>query len=51
MAKYHNPAVPTTVLQEIVLWKAMGVSMDDIVDRLRTRTVPSGYALCMWTPG
>ncbi len=45
----HNPAVPISVLQDILNWKG---SDDDVVDRLRPRTVPAGYPwtdTCPWT--
>lgn len=39
-----NPAVSNEVLKEIVQWKHEGLSLDGIIDRLRPRTVPSGYS-------
>ena len=51
MAERPNPAVSSSLLQEIWNWKQKGVSMTDIVSRLRTRTVPSGYPYHTWKPG
>lgn len=45
-SKHPNPAVPLSLLTEILEWREGGISMDDIVDRLRPRTVPSGYPYC-----
>ena len=51
MAERPNPAVSSSLLQEIWNWKQKGVSMTDIVSRLRTRTVPNGYPYHTWKPG
>ena len=50
-AKHHNPAVPLAVLREIVEWKQGGATMDDVVARLRLRTVPHGHTTHTWTSG
>ena len=50
-AEVVNRAVPTKVLKEILTWKGEGCTIDDIVTRLRNRTVPSGYAHHMWSEG
>lgn len=50
-SKHPNPAVPLSLLTEILEWREGGISMDDIVDRLRPRTVPSGYPYCTWKAG
>jgi len=43
---------PTDVLNEVWNWKTSGhLSMEDIVDRLRVKTVPSGYTYCSWILG
>ena len=39
------------LLEDIEEWKYHGASDDDVVCRLRLRTVPSGYAYSMWTKG
>lgn len=43
-----NCVVPREVLCEVLLLKKNGVTMEDIVSRLRCRTVPSGYSLHCW---
>lgn len=50
-AKYHNPAVPVSVLDEIFQWINNGALMSDVIDRLRCRTVPPGYETHSWSPG
>ena len=42
-AKLPNPAVSTHLLMEIMKWKEEGAQEDDIITRLRPRTVPIGY--------
>lgn len=51
VAECANPAVSNTLLQEIARWKKQGICMEDIVDRLRPRTVPAGYSFLPWKPG
>ena len=51
MAEYDNPAVPCYVLQEIREWLNHGATLEDAVDRLRPRTVPSGCTIHTWKPG
>ena len=51
VAKHPNPAVPPSVLQEISNWIVQGASLEDAVDRLRSRTVPAGYNFHTWRPG
>lgn len=43
-----NPAVPNEVLVKIAHLKQDGISMEDIVSRLRSRTVPPGHAYHTW---
>ena len=38
-----SPAISVEKLEEILTWKDEKCSMDDIVTRLRQRTVPIGY--------
>ena len=49
LALTQNPAVPLSTLQDIQNWKRTGVSDEDVVDRLRARTVPAGYPYHKWT--
>lgn len=51
VAKQPTSAVSATLLREIWRWLQMGLSMTDVVSRLRTRTVPKGYSYHMWKPG
>ena len=44
----HNCVVPREVLCEVLLLKRNGMTMEDIVSRLRCRTVPSGYPIHSW---
>ena len=46
-----NAAVPTQLLTEILQWREDGVLEDDIISRLRTRTVPPGYPIHSWKKG
>ncbi|XP_064390678.1 uncharacterized protein LOC135338466 [Halichondria panicea] len=46
-----NPAVSASLLKEIHSWKRSGASLDDIVDRLRSRCVPPEYVPKPWMPG
>ena len=39
------------VLSEIFAWKQEGATLDDVVTRLRVRTVPSGYTIHNWIDG
>ena len=50
-AEHHNPAVPSDVLKEIWEWKQQGATLEDVIDRLRSRTVPPGYEPHPWTHG
>ena len=51
VAKTANPAVPTSLLQEVMTWKKQGISMSDTIDRLRSRTIPEGYTPHTWNRG
>lgn len=46
-----NPAVSTELLIEISGWMQSGATIEDVIDRLRTRTVPNGYSYRTWIPG
>ena len=51
-AEKHNPAVPPVLLCEIWLLKTVAsLSWDDIISRLRQRTVPAGYSIHAWKSG
>ena len=43
IARVTNPAVSSTLLQEVYQWNKEGATIDDIIERLRLRTVPSEY--------
>ena len=43
--------VPSALLKDILLWKLEGCSNDDVVARLRQRTVPKGYQFHPWIAG
>ena len=51
IAELDNEAVPQHVLSEICSWREQGISMEDILQRLRPRTVPPGYKFHTWKPG
>ena len=43
VAEYQNPAVPNTILKEILSWKAQGATAEDVLYRLGIRMVPPGF--------
>ena len=51
MAEIPNPAVSTELLREILFWQSEGATMNDIIVRLRQRTVPPGYTPHTYVPG
>lgn len=51
VAECPNPAVPSSVIQDINEWLLQGATMEDVVDYLRTLTVPIGYDFHTWKPG
>ena len=51
VAKVPNPAVSSSLMLEIQQLKVDGLSEQDIFSRLRSRTVPAGYAYTTWKPG
>ena len=51
VAEVPNPAVSSTLMLEIQQLKVDGLSEQDIFSRLRSRTVPAGYAFTTWKPG
>ena len=46
-----NPCVSHNLLTEIHSWRISGASVDDVVDCLRLRCVPSGYVPHPWSEG
>ena len=50
-AELPNDAISETTLRMILDWKMTGATMDEIIDRLRSQTVPRGYPIHEWTPG
>ena len=46
-----NVAVDTALLKKIHVWTGLGASEDDIIDRLRAQTVPTGHAFHTWIQG
>ena len=50
-AEVPNPAVDPGLLREILSWNRQGASVDDVIERLRVCTVPSGYTTHNWIIG
>ena len=46
-----NPAVPVETLKKVQDLLKGGISIEDIVDRLRTETDPTGYPCHPWRSG
>ena len=46
-----NPAVPVEMLKKVQDLLKSGINIKDIVDRLRTETVPKGYPCHPWRSG
>ena len=46
-----NNAVSLQLLAEIQKWYSEGANQDDVVERLRLRTVPPGYKIHNWIEG
>ena len=46
-----NAAISKDLLLEIQQWQTKGASEDDVISRLRTRTVPPGYLIHPWKKG
>ena len=51
VAKVPNVAVSSKLLEEMLVWNKEGAAIDDVIIRLRQRTVPTGYAIHNWQPG
>ena len=50
-AELPNDAISETTLRMILDLKMTGATMDKIIDRHRSQTVPRGYPIHEWTPG
>jgi len=50
-ARIHNDAVHIDLLNQIYGWVTAGATQDDIIERLRLKTVPTGYNIHTWTQG
>lgn len=51
-AKTPNPAVTSALLCEILLLKSVQcLTWDDVISRIRLRTVPAGYTPHAWKSG
>ncbi|XP_065889311.1 uncharacterized protein [Dysidea avara] len=46
-----NHAVSPELLGDLKKWNSEGASLDDAIERLRLRTVPSGYEIHIWIEG
>ena len=51
MAELSNPAVPTSVLENILRWKQAGATFEDVLHRLRLKCVPPNIVPKPWMPG
>lgn len=50
-AQRKNAAVSEELLKEISSWRDEGATNEDVLTRLRQRTVPKGYTYHTWNPG
>lgn len=50
-AELSNPAVPTSVMENIFRWKQAGATFADILHRLRLKCVPPNFVPKPWIPG
>ena len=50
-AKKFNPAISVQTIAEVHELMKSGLDIADIVDRLRTQTVPPGYSCHPWRSG
>ena len=50
-AKVKNPAVTEEVLKSVYSWMMEGTIREDIIIRLRQKTVPSGNSYHYWSQG
>ncbi|XP_065887166.1 uncharacterized protein [Dysidea avara] len=50
-ARVHNDAVHTDLLNQIHGWITAGAKQDDAIERLRLKTVPTGYNVHTWIQG
>ena len=47
----ENDIVPQHLLLEILVWRVEGASDEDVIVRLRLRTIPKGYTIHTLQPG
>ena len=50
-AEQQESPLPVDILEEVMELKMKGVSLEDIISRLRPRTVPNGYPFHTWKQG
>ena len=52
-AVVKNTVVCSELLREVSQWNAEGANIDDVIEQLRLRTVPSNYTSTIhsWTEG
>ena len=43
-----NPSISSVLLDEMNSWYTQGATVDDVIERLRLRTVPPGYTIHSW---
>ena len=51
VAEHQNPAVPPSLLYEIWKMRSEAVSVKDVIQLLRIRTVPAGNRFNTWKWG
>ena len=52
VAERPNSVVPPALLCEVLLWRVVqSLSWDDVISRLRSRTVPAGFVYHAWKVG
>ena len=51
VAQSPNPAISCSLLAEVCKWMNEKASLEDVVVRLRPRTVPNGYEYHTWKAG
>lgn len=50
-AQQPNQAISEDILRTVLKWRNDGIGVDDIIDRLRAQTVPSGHPIHPWIAG
>ena len=51
LVRIPNPTVDSDLLEKVHTWIRAGIILDDIIERLRLQTVPTGYTVHAWTEG